>query len=600
MAQSLIDELSERIKILEEENKSLQKEYDDLDNEFLQKKSEQLLSSWLSEDEKVSNQKKLEEYNEKINKYKKIIDEYTSFPTYQLQSSSNTLKKPKYNEIEILNIFKLINGEKQRLTNEKKNHIKRIEQKINLKEVDPNLNSLCNEFDKIFKGRIINYKNVNYSIKYFDRREKNIKAIRLYDSNGIKVDEKLHDRFQKYNPIDIKEIFENAYILSKEESEIIKKEYLSDNKHYIKIYYQMQISKRHTSEKDLIPYKIEPNYIDINQYNLIIQTNSIRQVENKDNKCLVIFDSVLIGDGKSTTGLVSSSSIKVYTTLYSKDILNILHIHLNDTSQEITIDSEFLEKNENILNHKIFTVDSRGKRLNYKLIFKEYKLVKVYYAVSNDFIDEPPFEEIRITPNNYVKIINGDYKNYFGQIKEFPIGMLARRDKELEELKPMSSSGFQKEGNCPDRHLEELPGSVSVQVLFTGDLKPQEIKNPINISIPVCFLIPLTPEEQVKFEKNIIIQQELEFEETNQKIEEIYKKCEEYEKYIKNDSLLEGKSLEEIKCILEEVEKINIEELKKKVSEEYQDKFESIIEIKNKINHILIQKIRYFTLLGKK
>ena len=210
----------------------------------------------------------------------------------------------------------------------------------------------------------------------------------------------------------------------------------------------------------------------------------------------VTFDSLLIGDGKATTGLVSTSLIKVYTTLYSKDILNILHIHLNDTSQEITVDSEFLEKDEDILNHKVFTLDAMGKRLTYKFLFKDYKLIKIYYSMSNDYIDEPPFEEIRITPNNYVRIQNGEYKNYIGQVKEFPIGMLARKDKDLGELQRMSSSGFQKEGYCPDRHLEELPGFVSVKILFMTNA--EQIKEPINISLPVCFLIPLTPSSPEK------------------------------------------------------------------------------------------------------
>ncbi len=597
-----MDELFERIKVLEDENKFLQKEFNDLNDELQEKKMEHIVKEWLPEKEKEESEKKLYEYTQKLNEYKKLIDENFTFPVNQDVNNVTlpaTLKNPKFDEKELLNFFKLVNDEKKRISGERQKNLDLIEKKINpKKEIDPKFNALADEFDKKFRGRIINRKNINYLIKYFDRKDKTIKAMMLYDSNGIKVDERIHDRLKMYSSIDVKELFENTYILSKEESGSIMKDYIKDNKHYIKIYYQMQYDKRNRIDKDLIPYKIEPNYIDINQYNLSIQSNSIKEVENKENRCFVIFDSVLIGDGKSTTGLVSSSSIKVYTTLYSKDILNILHIHLNDTSQEITVDSEFLEKDEDILNHKVFTLDAMGKRLTYKFLFKDYKLIKIYYSMSNDYIDEPPFEEIRITPNNYVRIQNGEYKNYIGQVKEFPIGMLARKDKDLGELQRMSSSGFQKEGYCPDRHLEELPGFVSVKILFMTNA--EQIKEPINISLPVCFLIPLTPEEQIKFEKKIILQQEMEIEEANQEIDEIYKKCEEYDGYIKNDALLEAKSLEEIKAIMADVEKIDVDELEKTASEEFKDKLEFIRDIKEKISPILIQKIRYFTLIGKK
>ena len=597
-----MDELFERIKLLEDENKCLENEFNELDNEYQRKKIEQSIKDWLPDKEKEENEKKLNAYIEKLNAYKKLIDDNFTFPTNPDPNNITlpaTLKTKNFDEKELLNFFKLVNDEKKRISNERLKNLDIIEKKINpKKEIDPKFTALADEFDRTFKGRIISRKNINYLIKYFDRKDKTIKAMLLYDSNGIKVNDKIHDKLRLYNSIDVKDIFENAYILTKEESGEIMKDYAKDNKHYIKIYYQMQYDKRRPINKELVPYKIEPNYIDINQYNLSIQTDSIREVENKENRCFVLFNAVLIGDGKSTTGLVSSSSIKVYTTLYSKDILNILHIHLNDTSQEITVDSEFLEKDEDILNHKVFKLDAMGKRLTYKFLFKDYKLIKVYYSVSNDYIDEPPFEEIRITPNNYVRIQKGEYKNYIGQVKQFPIGMLARKDKDLGELQRMSSSGFQKEGYCPDRHLEELPGFVSVEILFMNNSQP--IKDPINVSLPVCFLIPLLPEEQVKLEKEIIIQQEMEIEEANQEIEEIYKKCEEYDNYIKNDSLLEAKSLEEIKGILADVDKINIEELEKNASEDYKDKLDFIQGIKDKINPILIQKIRYFTLIGKK
>ena len=601
MDQSLMDELFERIKLLEEENKLLEKEYTNLDNKLAQKKAEMSARDFLSEKEQQDFEKKNSIFLEKFNKLNKLIEENYIFP--EGENTPPILKNPNFDEAELMNYLQLISDEKKRISNERNKAMDKAEKNLGSIKVenDPKLNTLIDQFEKNFKNRIIVNKNLQYKIKYFDRREKNIKALLLYDSNGIKVDEKQCDKLKLYSTIELKDLFETCYILSQEESELVLLNYDKDKKKFLKILYQLQIDKNYPVEKEIIPYRIEPNYIDINDYNLTIKDNSIALVENKQNHIFVIFDSLLIGDGKATTGLVSTSLIKVYTTLYSKDILNILHIHLNDTSQEITIDSEFLEKDENVLNHKVFLMDATGKRLTYKLIFKDYKLLKLYYNVSNDFIDEPPFEEIRITPNHFVKIIKGEYKNYYGQVKDFPIGMLARKDKDLGDLKRMTSSGFQKEGYCPDRHLEELPGFVSVVILFDDTKPPKKMKESINISIPVCFLVPLTPEEQIKFEKNIIIEKEMEIEEAINAIEEVYKKCKIYETYLKEDKILEEKSLEEVKKILNEVENIDENNLGNNVSQDdYKDKIEFIKNIKKQIAPVLMQKIRYFTLMGKK
>ena len=78
---------------------------------YMKKKSEQFLNEWLSEEEKVQNKKKLDEYIQKMNKYKKLIEENITFPTVQGQLA--TIKNKYFNEIEILNFFKLINDEKK-------------------------------------------------------------------------------------------------------------------------------------------------------------------------------------------------------------------------------------------------------------------------------------------------------------------------------------------------------------------------------------------------------------------------------------------------------------------------------------------------------
>ena len=93
----------------------------------------------------------------------------------------------------------------------------------------------------------------------------------------------------------------------------------------------------------------------------------------------------------------------------------------------------------------------------------------------------------------------------------------------------------------------------------------------------------------------------MEIEEDINEIEELTKKCEEYETYIKDDKILEEKSLEEVKNILNDVQSINENNLGKNLSQdEYKEKIEFVKNIKKQIEPLLIQKIRLFTLMGKK
>ena len=149
-----MDELFERIKILEEENKVLENEYNDLNNQIQKKKTEEFTKQWLSDKEKEDNQKKIDEYTKNLNEYKKIIDENLSFPKNIDPNyvTARPTKNSKFNEIENLNFFKLINEERKRLTNERQLHLDIVNQKYNPKqESDPKFDSLVEDFEKNLK-----------------------------------------------------------------------------------------------------------------------------------------------------------------------------------------------------------------------------------------------------------------------------------------------------------------------------------------------------------------------------------------------------------------------------------------------------------------
>jgi hypothetical protein len=267
MDQTLMDDLFERIKVLEEENKLLKKEHNNLDNELSQKKAELSSKRFLTEKEKAEIEQKNAIFLEKFNTLNKLIEDNYIFP--EGENASPILKNKNFDETELMNYLQLIGDEKKRISAERTKALDKIRKSLDITKAgeDPKLKFLIDEFDKKFKGRIIVHKNINYKIKYFDKYDKSIKALMLYDSNGIKVDEKMNEKMKLFNTIQLQDLFETCYIASKEESDLILKKYNNDNKKYIKILYQLQVDRNYAYEKDIIPYRIEPNYIDINDYN---------------------------------------------------------------------------------------------------------------------------------------------------------------------------------------------------------------------------------------------------------------------------------------------------------------------------------------------
>ena len=499
----------------------------------------------------------------------------------------------------LFEIYKIINERKVLLSEQRQKSSDEVIQVFNSKNKLFNdvYSKMIDTFNSTYRGRILLSENAYYIIQEVIMKEKTIRCLRLYDPNGIHSDLKLQGTIRRYQLISLSTLFESSIILSVEESKIIINNFNNDTTHFLKILYQLQ-DVPGSKDKEILPYKVIPETVDINQYEFVIQNNIIKEVRHRDSDCFVNFEPVLIGEVKNDLGLVASSLIKVYTTLYNKDILNIMHIHINDTSEEITIDSEFLEKDEPILNHKVFPTDSMGKKLKYKFIIKDYKLVKIYYAMSNDYIDEPEFQEVRFIPNGFVKIAKGEYKNYTARIRQFPLGMLARKDKDDTVIKKMNSFGIQKEGVCGDRHFAELPGFVVLEILFEPGKEGAVLDKPIGVNIPLCHLIPLSPKENIEYEKRLVKSTVIKENENIDKVLTVYEKYKQYEMYLSNQKLMDDFTMEQLKEILANLEKEYTFEATE--DEDINSKISFIASIKSKLTPVIYSRIRLLVLSGKK
>ena len=444
---------------------------------------------------------------------------------------------------------------------------------------------LVNSFNSKFIGRLIKDKSNCYYIIRGIKDMKYIMGVPMYDNNGIKVNftQQIDNHLEEEFPIF--KLFDKYNIVPNEEGKYIKSNWEKDTEHILKIFYVLQESNENR-EKLIIPYRISPMNINMSIYDIKIENDVIIKVLNKEKKCYIKYEDILIGN--KFPNLVPSSKIIVYTTQEGKNIFKILHIHINDTSNDIAIDSEFLDENESILNHKIFEEDFMGKMLDYNIIFQKNKLVKIYYFISKDYIDEPDFTEIRFNQSTIARIIKGEYKGYLGKIAKFPEGMIVRNKNDDGLLKKASSLGYNKTGSCAERHFEELPGYLSFNIIFNS--KNEKLDQPINISIPICYLSPLNVKEEIEIQKRMIFEETLKIQEKVNFVEDVYNIC---NKYKGENKLLENMSVEQLKEILEKLDP-NVNWMEYNIEgENLEDKVDFIIKTIPELQRLIQQVLRF-------
>ena len=109
--------------------------------------------------------------------------------------------------------------------------------------------------------------------------------------------------------------------------------------------------------------------------------------------------------------LILNSKIQIYTSLLEKDfgndraeILNVIHVHLNDKGESATLDVVYLNRGETRENHMEFKTDEMGLVLRYRILVKDLAIHEVLYNTGSS-IESIPFEEFKLQPSEK-RIIN--------------------------------------------------------------------------------------------------------------------------------------------------------------------------------------------------
>lgn len=102
-------------------------------------------------------------------------------------------------------------------------------------------------------------------------------------------------------------------------------------------------------------------------------------------------------------GYVAGTTVEIWTQMIDFETINIIHFHVNDTSDEVTLSVSYMHEGEEMKDFMKFGKDLQGRALKYKIIVKDCKIFSLLYKESSDDseVREIPFEEHTVEMNAY-------------------------------------------------------------------------------------------------------------------------------------------------------------------------------------------------------
>lgn len=181
-------------------------------------------------------------------------------------------------------------------------------------------------------------------------------------------------------------------------------------------------------------------------------------------------------------------------------------------------------------------------------------MIKIFYNLSKEFTDEPKFEEVRISAGRIVKVKNLQGNEFYAKITKIPIGMLSRKEKDKSDIEERNNVIANTEANCMERHLEELPGFIEVELLF--DKNKILLESTKKVSLPVCLIQLISNKDELVFEKILLKNENYQKINNQNELNLLFEEYEKLQRHITEPKSLNELMLEEAKITLNKIQHI--------------------------------------------
>lgn len=195
--------------------------------------------------------------------------------------------------------------------------------------------------------------------------------------------------------------FEQKFrLLDKAQELFWRKEFMTENYICVLKYRVAMVEGRKECQfHQILPARLGFNSIDhLLKHYLITYHPTSRAVTNVKNRTMgdVRFKAIVLDDN---AGFQVHSTVHAWTH-HNHQVFNIAHLHLNDTSDEVPIDVQYLAQSQYSLKDIAFAKDLSGQPLRYKILVCDWKIRDILYN-SGSTVEAVAFQEHPLLLSDY-------------------------------------------------------------------------------------------------------------------------------------------------------------------------------------------------------